>query len=325
MKTALVLGVSGQDGAYLSRLLLERGYTVHGTSRDAAAQPFAGLHALGIRDRVVTHSQSMRDAADLRRLLDDVRPDEIYNLSGLSSVAHSFADPVMARESIAGAQQMLLDVVREVGAKSRVYHSASSECFGDRPAGSASDEETPFSPRSPYAEAKAEAHRTTVRYREEHGLYAVSGIVCNHESPLRGERFVTRKIIAAAAAIAAGRGNGKLAVGDLSVSRDWGYAAEYVEAMWLMLQQDEPADYVLATGESHTVEDLAAAAFAAFGLDHREHTRVDPTLFRPSELRYSRGNPARARKRLGWEARTKFAALVALLAEAERGRGGVRG
>lgn len=318
MKTALILGVSGQDGAYLSRLLLDQGYAVHGTSRDAAAQPFTGLQSLRIRDRVVTHSASMRDAGELRQLVDQLRPDEIYNLSGLSSVAHSFADPVMARESIAGAQRMLLDVVRDAAPETRVYHSASSECFGVCPPGSASDEETELAPRSPYAEAKTEAHRTTVDYRQRYGLYAVSGIVCNHESPLRSDRFVTKKLIAAAAAIAAGRDTGKLAMGDLTVSRDWGYAAEYVEAMWLMLQQDAPEDYVLATGEAHTVEELAAAAFAQFGLDHRDHITVDPTIFRPTDLPYTRGNPARARERLGWEARTKFAALVRLLADAER-------
>jgi GDPmannose 4,6-dehydratase len=318
MKTALILGVSGQDGAYLSRLLLNHRYAVHGTSRDPHGQPFTGLHTLGIRDRVVTHPASMRDPDELRRLIEQLRPDEIYNLSGLSSVAHSFADPALARESIADAQRMLLEVVRTAAPRTRVYHSASSECFGDRPPGSASDESTPFVPRSPYAEAKAEAHRTTVEYRDRYGLYAVSGIVSNHESPLRSDRFVTKKLIAAAAAVAAGRAQGKVAMGDLSVSRDWGYAAEYVEAMWLMLQQDTPADYVLATGEAHTVEELAAAAFAEFGLDHREHITIDPTFFRPTDLHYSRGNPTRARERLGWAARTKFAALVRLLAEAER-------
>ncbi|HEX7155302.1 MAG TPA: GDP-mannose 4,6-dehydratase [Thermoanaerobaculia bacterium] len=312
MKTALVFGVSGQDGAYLSRLLLDKGYAVHGTSRDAARHSFERLEALGIGDRVVTHSMTLRDRDELRRFLDDIAPDEIYNLSGLSSVALSFAEPHAARASIADAQLLLLETVRASGAATRIYHSASTECFGNLPHGDASDERTPFAPCSPYAEAKAEAHRSTMHYRETHGLYAVSGIVCNHESPLRSDTFVTKKFIAAAA-----RGS-KLTVGDLSVSRDWGYAAEYVEAMWLMLQQEQPADYVLATGESHTVEELVCAAFAEFGRDYRDHITVDPSLFRPAEIRYSRGNPSRAHEALGWVAHTRFDALVKLLADAER-------
>jgi GDPmannose 4,6-dehydratase len=316
MRTALIFGVSGQDGAYLSRFLLDRNYTVHGASRDASRQPFDRLHALGIRDRVATHTVSMLDADAVRRLIDEVHPDEIYNLAGLTSVALSFDEPSLARESIVIAHRTLLEALRSSSA--RLYHSASTECFGDMPPGSASDEQTPFAPRSPYASAKAEAHRMTVEYREKHGLYAVSGIVCNHESPLRGERFVTKKIFAAASAIAAGRADTKLTLGDLSASRDWGYAPEYVEAMWLMLQQKQPDDYVIATGESHTVDELAAAAFAEFGLDHRDHVVVDRSLFRPSDIHYSRGNPARAKERLGWEARTKFEGLVRVLAEAEQ-------
>ncbi|HYK01938.1 MAG TPA: GDP-mannose 4,6-dehydratase [Thermoanaerobaculia bacterium] len=316
--TALIFGVSGQDGAYLSRLLLGKGYAVHGVSRDPARQPFTRLHALGVRDRVVMHEASMRDGDELRRLIDAVEPDEIYNLAGLSSVAQSFGATETTAASIAGAQQSLLEALRLSGARSRLYHAASSDCFGDLPPGTAADESTPFAPRSPYAAAKAEAHRITVDYRERFGLYAVSALVCNHESPLRGEQFVTSKVIAAAAAAARGTLPGKLHLGDCSVSRDWGYAAEYVDAMWRMLQQDQPSDFVIATGESHTVEELVAAAFAEFGLDHREHVVSDPALHRPADIRYSRGNPTRARERLGWEAQTKFAALVRLLADAAR-------
>ncbi|MBV8516162.1 MAG: GDP-mannose 4,6-dehydratase [Acidobacteria bacterium] len=318
MKTALIFGVSGQDGAYLSRLLLDKQYAVHGTSRDAARQPFARLETLGIRDRVTTHTLSTTDAAALRRLIDEVRPDEVYNLSGVSSVALSFADPALTRASIVEAQTLILETIRTQLPSARLYHSGSSECFGDRPFGTASDEETPLAPRSPYAEAKADAHRATIAYRERHGLHASSGIVFNHESPLRGETFVTKKIVAGAAAIAAGRAADKLHLGDLSASRDWGYAAEYVEAMWCMLQQDAPDDYVIATGESHTVEEFASAAFAELGLDAREHIVSDPSLLRRAELHYSRGNPSRARDILGWEARTKFHALVRLLAGAAR-------
>jgi GDPmannose 4,6-dehydratase len=318
MKTALILGVSGQDGAYLSRLLVRKNYRVHGTSRDAVRQDFARLHTLGVRERIATHSVSTVDAEGLRRLIASVRPDEIYNLAGLSSVALSFSDPETAWASVAEAQMLLLDVVRAVAPAARVYYSASSECFGDTPAGSASDERTPFAPCSPYGKAKAAAHRATVEYRDLHGLYACSGIIFNHESPLRAETFVTQKIVTAAAAIAAGRSSRKLLLGDLSASRDWGYAAEYVEAIWRMLQQQEPADYVIATGECHTVEDFAAAAFAELGLDHREHIATDPSLLRRNEIRYNRGNPAQAREILGWEARTKFSGLVRLLVDAAR-------
>jgi GDPmannose 4,6-dehydratase len=317
-RTALIFGVSGQDGAYLSQFLLAKGYGVHGVSRDAAAQPFARLEALGVRERVVTHTAAMNDVAALRRLLDDVAPDEVYNLAGLSSVAQSFGAADVAIASIAGAQRLLLDVLRESRAAARIYHSASSDCFGELPHGEAADEETPFAPRSPYAAAKAEAHRITIEYRERFGLFAVSGLVCNHESPLRGEQFVTRKVATAAAAAARGELAGTLHMGDLSASRDWGYAPEYVDAMWRMLQQERPADYVLATGESHTVAELVEAMFAAFDLDYRDHVTTDATLLRPADIHYSRGNPARAREELGWEAQTKFAQLVRLLAAAAR-------
>lgn len=313
MKSALILGVSGQDGAYLSRLLLDKGYTVYGTSRDAA-QPFTRLALLGIRDRVTTHTLSTTDASAVRALVAALRPDEIYNLSGLSSVALSFREPALAWSSIVDAQLILLDAVRDLAPSARLYHSASSECFGDIAGGGAADEQTPLAPRSPYADAKAAAHRATIDYRHAHNVFACSGIVFNHESPLRGDAFVTTKIVTAAASIARGA-NEKLALGDLSASRDWGYAPEYVEAFWSMLQQDEPRDCVIATGESHTVEELAAAAFAHFGLDHRQHVVVEPSLMRSAELHYSRGNPSRARELLGWTARTTFAALVQRLAE----------
>jgi GDPmannose 4,6-dehydratase len=317
MRTALIVGVSGQDGAYLSRLLLEKNYSVHGASRDAR-QPFARLQALGIRGRVVTHALPTNDRDALRDLLRRVRPDEIYNLSGLTSVAESFAEPALAWTSIAEAQMLLLECVREGAPAARVYVSASSECFGDMPAGAAAGERAPFAPRSPYAAAKAAAHRATVDCRDAHGLFACSGIVFNHESPLRGDAFVTSKIVHGAAAIAAGAATRRLPLGDLSASRDWGYAAEYVEAMWLMLQQPEPDDFVIATGESHSVETLAAAAFAEFGLDYREHIEFDPTLVRRAEIHYSRGNPAAARRVLGWQARTRFDGLVRLLVDAAR-------
>lgn len=316
MKTALILGVSGQDGAYLARLLLEKQYAVHGTSRDAGQQ-FTRLDSLGVRDRIAMHTLSTTDRDAMRALVASIRPDEIYNLSGLSSVALSFRDPASAWGSIADAQRLVLDVVRDVAPAARVYHSASSECFGDVPFGEAADERTPFAPRSPYAEAKVAALQSTADARAR-GTYACSGLVFNHESPLRGDAFVTTKIVHAAAEIAAGTRSEPLQLGDVSSWRDWGYAPEYVDAMWRMLQQDVPEDLVIATGESHTVEELATATFAAFGLDAREHVRTDDSLRRAAEIRYNRGNPTRARQLLGWEATTKFHALVQLLADAAR-------
>jgi GDPmannose 4,6-dehydratase len=318
VKRALIFGVSGQDGAYLSRLLLDRGYEVHGVSRDAESQSFRRLVTLGIRDRVVTHSAAARDFRELLQLIGGIRPDEIYNLAGQSSVGLSFSQPVETMDSIAQATLVMLEVIRYLNLPVRLYNSASSECFGETPPSHASDESTPFFPRSPYATAKAAAHWTTVNYREAYGIYACSGILFNHESPLRSERFVTRKIFAAASEIAAGTKR-RLNLGRLDVSRDWGYAVEYVDAMWRMLQQDEPQDFVIATGESHTLEELTAAAFAQFNLDWHDHVDTDPSLFRASEIAHSRGNPEKARRVLGWEAGTKFAELVQLLADEERG------
>jgi GDPmannose 4,6-dehydratase len=295
-KSALIFGVSGQDGAYLSRLLAAKGYIVHGTSRDPRKAPYA---------------VSTTDAEAVRALVARLRPDEIYNLAGLSSVAQSFREPSLAWSSIADAQAILLDAVRREAPAARVYHSASSECFGDLAVGAAADEETPFAPRSPYAEAKVAAHQATIDARSRYGIYACSGIVFNHESPLRPETFVTAKIAAAA------RAGRPVTLGDLTPSRDWGYAAEYVEAMWRMLQQQEPEDFVVATGESHTIEELAAAAYAEVGLDHRRYVSSDPSLVRQNELHYSRGNPSRACRVLGWEARTRFHELVRLLVHQE--------
>ena len=317
VKRALIFGASGQDGAYLSRLLLDRGYQVHGASRDAESQAFRRLAALGIRDRVTTHSASTDDFRELLQLVDGIRPDEIYNLAGQTSVALSFSQPVEAMDSIARAAVILLEVIRYLKIPVRLYNSASSECFGDIRRGEATDEHSPFFPRSPYATAKATAHWSTLNYREAYGIYACSGILFNHDSPLRSSRFVTKKVVAAAAEIAAGKRE-RLTLGRLDISRDWGYAPEYVEAMWRMLQQERPDDFVIATGESHALEEFVALAFAEFGLDWKEHVDIDPTLFRPSDITYSRGNPEKSRRVLGWEAKTKFRELVGIMAEAER-------
>ncbi len=317
MKRALIFGVSGQDGAYLARLLLSKGYDVHGTSRDADLQSFSRLQALGFRERVTAHSVSLRDFRDLLQIVTALRPDEIYNLAGQSSVGLSFSQPIETMESIAQGELLLLEVIRYLKLPSRLYNAGSSECFGEQPRDTCADESTPFNPRSPYATAKAAAHWTTVNYREAYGLFACSGILFNHESPLRSERYVTKKIVATAAAIAEGRKT-RLSLGNTAVARDWGYAPEYVEAMWAMLQREQPDDFVVATGEAHTIADFAEAAFAYFGLDAAQYIDVDETLFRPSDISWSCGNPAKAERDLGWKARTKFLEVVKILCEAER-------
>ena len=317
MKRALILGVSGQDGAYLSQLLLAKGYEVHGTSRDAELQPFSNLRRLGIREQVHTHSTSLRDFREMLQLLTQVQPDEIYNLAGQTSVGLSFSQPIEAIESIAQAVLILLEVVRYLKLPVRIYNASSSESFGETAPGAASSELTPFQPRSPYATAKATAHWTTVNYRDSYGIYACSGILFNHESPLRGERFVTKKIVRAAVEIAAGKKT-RLTLGDLSASRDWGYAPEYAEAMWCMLQQDHADDYVIATGESHSVEEFVSAAFAELGLDWKAHVDIDRALYRPNDIHYSRGNAEKAHRELGWKAKTKFGELVGILVKAAR-------
>jgi GDPmannose 4,6-dehydratase len=313
MTRALIFGISGQDGAYLSKLLLEKGYEVHGASRDAEMGRFSRLETLGLRERVALHSASMRDFRDVLQTIESAAPDEIYNLAGQSSVGLSFSQPIETMETVAQAQLMVLEAIRYLKRPIRLYHAGSSECFGEVGPEQASDEESPFVPRSPYATAKASAHWSTVNYREAYGIYACSGILFNHESPLRSERFVTKKIVTTAARIAAGSAE-TLRLGNLAVSRDWGYAPEYVDAMWRMLQQDEPRDFVIATGESHTLEEFTAAVFATHDLDWQQHVEIDPTLLRPLELACSRGNPAKAKSALGWEAATRFQELVRILA-----------
>jgi GDPmannose 4,6-dehydratase len=323
MTRALILGVSGQDGAYLSQLLLKKGYEVHGSSRDAELQRFDRLEQLGIRDGVHLHSTSLRDFREVLQLLTNVQPDEIYNLAGQTSVGLSFSQPMEAFESIAQGILILLEVVRYTKLPVRIYNASSSESFGETLPGQASTEETPFRPRSPYATAKATAHWTTVNYRDSYGIYACSGILFNHESPLRSDRFVTRKVVRAAVEIAAGRRN-RLTLGDLSPSRDWGYAPEYVEAMWRMLQQEHPDDYVIATGESHSIQEFVAAVFARVGLDWQEHVDIDPALFRPNDIHYSRGCAEKAQRQLDWVAATRFHELIEILIDETSSSMGLR-
>ena len=313
-KRALICGVSGQDGSYLARFLLEHGYEVYGTSRDAQVASFNNLAFLGIKEQVKLESVSLVDFRSTLQALMKVQPDEIYNLAGQSSVGLSFQQPVETLESIAQGTLNLLEAIRFTGRPIKFYNAGSSECFGDTdlPA----DEETPFRPRSPYAVAKAAAFWEVSNYREAYKLFACSGILFNHESPLRAHRFVTRKIVATAARIAAGSRE-KLHLGNVAIQRDWGWAAEYVKAMWLMLQQETPDDYVIATGESHTLEEFVAAAFAYVDVDWREHVVIDPALLRPTDITLGRANPSRAWTSLGWRATHKMIDVVRMMMEEE--------
>ncbi len=316
MKKALICGISGQDGAYLAQLLLSKGYMVCGTSRDAQISSFRNLTRLGIREQVKLESMSLTDFRSVLQILTKIEPDEVYNLAGQSSVGLSFEQPVETLESIATGTLNLLEAIRFTGKTIKFYNAGSSECFGDT-GDRAADETTPFRPRSPYAVAKSTAFWEVANYREAYGLFACSGILYNHESPLRPERFVTQKIIAAACRIAGGSRE-KLNLGNISVQRDWGYAPEYVEAMYLMLQHPDPDDYVIATGETHRLEEFVAIAFSSVGLDWQEWVNIDTSLYRPTDIAVGRGNPGKAKTKLGWEATSKMPEVVRQMVEAKR-------
>ena len=318
MKTALICGISGQDGAYLARLLLDQGYRVVGTSRDAQTANFGNLDRLGIRARVAVASMVLTDFRSTLQTLARIAPDEIYNLAGQTSVGLSFEQPVETLESVATGTLNLLEAIRFLDRPIRLYNAGSSECFGDT-GGVAATEDTPFRPRSPYAVAKATAHWEVANYREAYGLFACSGILFNHESPLRPERFVTRKIVAAAGRIARGSPE-KLRLGNLAVYRDWGWAPEYVDAMWRMLQLEQARDLVIATGTSYSLEAFVAAAFAEHALDWRDHVEQDPALFRPSEIAYNGGDASQAKVLLNWQARYRMPDVVRLMVAAEGDR-----
>ena len=308
MRRALICGVSGQDGGYLARHLLALGYEVHGTSRDAQMASFEGLRRLGIFDQVRTWSMAPNDFRSVLHVVNKVEPDEIYNLSGQSSVGLSFEQPVETMESITVGTLNLLETIRFLAAHIRFYNAGSSECFGDT-RGMPADESTPFNPRSPYAVAKAAAHWQVANYREAYNLFACTGVLFNHESSLRPSRFVTKKIIETARRIAGGSKE-RLTLGNTNVIRDWGWAPEYVEAMHLMLQANAPADYVIATGRSVSLEEFVVAAFAEISLDWRQYVEIQSELFRPSELSESRANPSRAAEALGWHAKSDVTAVV---------------
>lgn len=314
IRRALICGVGGQDGAYLAQLLLKKGYEVFGTSRDATVERFFRLTALGLRNRVHLLSMATNDFRSVLHTLSRTMPDEIYNLAGQSSVGLSFEQPVETMESISMGTLNLLEAIRFVGRHIKFYSAGSSECFGDT-ATAGANEGTPFRPRSPYAVAKACAHNLVANYRDAYGMYASTGILFNHESPLRPERFVTQKIIRSAARIAAGEAD-SLNIGNLDIHRDWGWAPEYVDAMWRMLQQDDPVDFVIATGRSASLEEFVALAFRYFGLDWRKHVRHDATLLRPSDIRYGAADPSLARERLGWTASVSLEELISRMCRA---------
>jgi GDPmannose 4,6-dehydratase len=314
-RRALICGVSGQDGAYLAQLLLNKGYEVWGSSRDAQISSFTGLHLLGIADQVKTLSISLTDFRSVLQGISKVQPHEIYNLAGQSSVGLSFEQPVETAESITNGALNLLEAVRFLDPSIRFYNAGSSECFGDT-GGEWADESTPFHPKSPYAIAKAAATWQVALYREAYGLFACTGILFNHESTLRPERFVTKKIISAACRIALG-GNEGLQLGNINIRRDWGWAPEYVYAMWRMLNIDEAQDFVISTGVTQSLQEFLEVAFQSVNLDWRNHVSINPELKRPSDPFEIKGSPIKAAKLLNWTPVLKGPDLVRALVAGE--------
>ncbi|MFI4891061.1 MAG: GDP-mannose 4,6-dehydratase [Steroidobacterales bacterium] len=312
---ALICGISGQDGAYLAELLLKKGYSLTGTSRDAETVSIRNLARLGILNQIQLESMATHDFRSVLNVLRKADADEIYNLSGQSSVGLSFQQPVETLDSIISGNLNILEGIRSLGKPARFFSAGSGECYGEtKPAGASEDD--PFRPRSPYAVAKAAAFWLVANYREAYGLHASTGVLFNHESPIRPARFVTRKIIATACRISKGS-NEKLVLGNMGIRRDWGWAPEYVEAMWLMLQQQAPADFVVATGTSHSLEDFVREAFAAVNLDWRDHTEISRSLYRPTDISEAKGNPEKIAKLLGWKAASGMKDVVSMMIQAE--------
>ncbi len=312
-KRALITGITGQDGSYLAELLLDKGYEVHGMVRRSSQESFERIGHL--RSRVSLHQGDLLDQYSIASLLASVEPHEVYNLAAQSFVPTSWNQPVLTGEFTGLGVTKVLEAVRHAAPKTRFYQASSSEMFG-RVLETPQSEKTPFYPRSPYGVAKAYGHFITVNYRESFGLFAVSGILFNHESPRRGLEFVTRKVTHGAASIRLGLTE-TLSLGNLDAKRDWGYAGDYVEAMWLMLQQDEADDYVIATGETHTVRELVEVAFARVDLDWKKHVRTDPAFIRPAEVDLLVGDCSKAKKKLGWKPRVGFKELVEKMVDAD--------
>jgi len=312
-KRVLITGITGQDGSYLAELLLDKGYEVHGMVRRSSTENFERIAHLV--DKISLVQADLLDPSSLTEALQESEPEEVYNLGAQSFVPTSWKQPVLTAEFTAVGVTRLLEAIRRVNPDIRFYQASSSEMFG-KVREVPQNEETPFYPRSPYGVAKAYGHFITVNYRESYGLYAVSGILFNHESPRRGLEFVTRKISDGVARIKLGLAD-ELRLGNLDAKRDWGYAGDYVEAMWLMLQADEPEDYVIATGEEHSVQEFADIAFGHAGLDAKQHVKSDPEFLRPAEVDHLVGDATKARNKLGWQPRVSFKELVVMMVDAD--------
>jgi GDPmannose 4,6-dehydratase len=317
MKRAIITGITGQDGSYLAEFLLEKGYEVHGIVRRVAIEhPQARMWRIRhILDRLHIHSASMESYASLFNIISDVKPDECYHLAAQSYVSYSFEDEFSTITTNLNGTHYVLSTIKRQVPQCRFYHAASSEMFGNVQ-GSPQNENTPFHPRSPYGISKLAGFELTRNYREVHGLFALSGILFNHESPRRGGEFVTRKITSGVARIKLGLEQ-ELKLGNLDAQRDWGHSRDYIRAMWLMLQQDEPEDFVIATGETHTVREFLESAFAYLGLDYREHVIIDPQLYRPSEMHALQGDASKARRKLQWRPTISFDDLVHEMVESD--------
>jgi GDPmannose 4,6-dehydratase len=315
-RRALVTGITGQDGSYLAEFLLEKGYTVYGTVRRASSENFERIEH--IRPRLELHQADLLDQLSLIQVIEETRPHEVYNLAAQSFVPTSWTQPVLTGEYTALGVTRLLDAVRLVDPTIRFYQASSSEMFG-KVRETPQNEHTPFYPRSPYGVAKVYGHAITVNYRESYGLFACCGILFNHESPRRGLEFITRKVTDGVARIACGR-QGELRLGNLEARRDWGFAGDYVQAMWLMLQQEQPDDYVVATGRTHSVQELVELAFSHAGLDWRQHVVIDPAFKRPAEVDLLLGDAGKAHRNLGWTAKVSFGELIRMMVDADLAR-----
>lgn len=312
-RRALITGITGQDGSYLAELLLEKSYEVHGMVRRSSEEKYERIGHL--RDRIKLHQGDLLDQFSIAALLEEIEPHEVYNLGAQSFVPTSWNQPVLTGEFTALGVTKMLEAIRHTQSKARFYQASSSEMFGmvrQVP----QNEETPFYPRSPYGVAKVYGHHITINYRESFGIYAVSGILFNHESPRRGLEFVTRKVTNGAARIKLGLQD-RLGIGNLDAKRDWGFAGNYVDAMWRMLQQDQPEDYVIATGKTHSVRDVCEIAFARLGLDWRKYVHVDPALVRPAEVDLLIGDASKAKKKLGWEAKVQLKELIEMMVDSD--------
>lgn len=315
-RKALITGITGQDGAYLSRFLLSKGYEVYGLQPRRSTPTTWRLEYLGVLDKVHIIDGDLTDIASIVRALLECEPAEVYNLGAQSFVATSWAQPILTADATGLGALNILEAIRQVSPKTKFYQASTSEMFGGMPEHPVQSEETPFHPRSPYGVSKLFAHWSTINYRESFGIFGCSGILFNHESPLRGIEFVTRKVTDAVARIHFGVQK-ELALGNIDAKRDWGFSGDYVEAMWAMLQQDEPDTYVVATGRTTTVRDMCRIAFDHVGLDYHKYVRIDPKFYRPAEVAVLLGDPSKAKAKLGWEAKTSLEELICMMVDAD--------